>query len=351
MDNSYFIYTSQNQNIEIERFHICSWEFNNNSSFIEFGCEIRSHSIADKRLIQLELFIPWLDENCITEDFYDKLKVPENSRFIFNDSVTSSSFFDGGRNKNGVIHKFLERENLCILPVDTTPNYGKKILTLLINLELFGRFEQNQKDTNIYFRFSVKPKKALIATRKNGITKSTILYDIKLNQQRNIPENLIDEILHMELCKVNKCFCFNIIPNSYDLVFFDPSTLKNVRTLEYQSFKEYLGDDRLKEDDLIVVFNKKTGLDSYAFFSIFSKEYLGTEQLTIALIINLIAGLLLFWASMVFTLDQENKSFSIGMFPFVFWIAVVLIGLMIFYFIIKRKGWITKIKNYYESSS
>jgi hypothetical protein len=351
MDNSYFIYTSQNEHIEIERFHICTWEFNNNSSLIEFGCEITCDSITDKRLIQLELFISWLDENCITEDFYDKLKESKNSRFIFNDSVSSSIFLDGGRNRSGVIHTFSEREDLCILPVSLKANYEKKTLSILIDLELFERFQQKQPKTNIYFRFSVKPKNALIATRKNGITKSTILYDIKLNQQRNIPENLIDEILHMELCNVKQCFCFNIIPNSYDLVFFDSSTLKNVRTLEYQSFKEYLGDYRVKEDDLIVVFNKKTGLHSYAFFSIFSKEYLGTEQLTIALIINLIAGLLLFWASMVFTLEQEGKDFSFDMFPFVFWIAVGLIALMIFYFVIKRKGWITKIKNYYESSS
>lgn len=343
MDNSYFIYTNRNENLKIERFHICTWEFNNNSSFIEFGCEITSDSISEKGSIELELFIPWLDENCITEDFYDKLKESNNSRFIFNDSVSSSIFLDGGRNTSGVIHKFSDREDLCILPIKLKTNFGKKTLSISIDLELFGRCQQKQQNTNIYFRFSVKPKKTLIATRKNGITKSTILYDIKLNQQRNIPENLIDEILHMELCQVNQCFCFNIIPNSYDLVFFDSSTLKNVRNLEYQSFKEYLGDDRLKEDDLIVVFNKKTKLDSYAFFSIFSKEYLGTEQLTIALIINLIAGLLLFGASMVFTLDQEGRKFSLNMIPSLFWISVGLIVLMIFYFVIKRKGWLNKI--------
>lgn len=343
MDNSYFIYTGKNENLIIERFHICTWEFNNNSSLVEFGCEINHQSILGKEKVELELFIPWHDENCKTEDFYSRLQDTKNSRFIFNDSVSNSISLDGGRKMSGVIHQFSERDDLCILPVKLKSNCTKKILSISIDLESYKRSDKKKPNTNIYIRFSIKPKNALIATRKNGITKSTILYDIRLNQQRNIPENLVEEILHKKLCDVKQCFCFNIIPNSYDLVFFDSSTLKNVRTLEYQSFKQYLGDNRLKADDLIVVFNKKTGLDNYAFFSIFSKEYLGTEQLTIALIINLIAGLLLFWASMVFTLDLDGKDFSSDMFPFPFWIAIALIIIMILYFFIKRKGWVTKI--------
>lgn len=343
MENSFFIYTQQNENLRIERFHICTWEFRNNSAFIEFGCEITSESVSKKKNVQLELYIPWFNKTCVIEDFYDKLKDSKNSRFIFNDAVVSSTSLDGGRNNNGVVHQFSERDNLCILPVKFKGNYEKRTLSIIIDLELYERlWVKEQQKPNIYFRFSIKPENTLIATRKNGITKSTILYDIKLNERRNIPENLVDEIIHMNVCDVAQCFCFNIIPNRYDLVFFDSSTLKNVRTLEYKSFKEYIDDDRLLVDDLIVVFNKKKALDSYAFFSIFSKEYIGIHQLTIALIINLIAGLLLFLASMNFTLNEEGKKFSFNKIPSFFWVTFVLFFLMIFYFVIKRKGWFIK---------
>ena len=53
-----------------------------------------------------------------------------------------------------------------------------------------------------------------------------------------MPNYLLNEILQKQLCNVKYCFCFNIVPNTHDLVFFDSSTLKNVRTLEYESFKK-----------------------------------------------------------------------------------------------------------------
>ena len=54
---------------------------------------------------------------------------------------------------------------------------------------------------------------------------------------------------------------------------FDNSSHKNVRTLEYESFNKYLGDKRVKKDELIVVFNKKEVAESFSFFSdIFNGE-------------------------------------------------------------------------------
>ena len=38
MDNSYFVYAEND--IKIERFHICTWEFSNNKTLVEFGCEV-----------------------------------------------------------------------------------------------------------------------------------------------------------------------------------------------------------------------------------------------------------------------------------------------------------------------
>lgn len=77
------------------------------------------------------------------------------------------------------------------------------------------------------------------------------------------------------------------------MTFFDSSSLKNIRTLEFDSFKKYLGDNRVKQDELVVVFNKKKAQDSYAFFSIFSKERIGAGQFALAVLVNLVCAILL----------------------------------------------------------
>jgi len=37
MENSYFIFSNDESDIEIERFHNCIWEFGNDSSLVNFG--------------------------------------------------------------------------------------------------------------------------------------------------------------------------------------------------------------------------------------------------------------------------------------------------------------------------
>ena len=345
MDKSYFIYTSQEDNVVIKRFHICTWEFSDDSTLVEFGAEITANSIENKNSLELILFVPWLNTNAKVEDFYSKLKEASNSRFIFNDSILSTDSLDGGQNLNGVIHKFSERSKLCILPVTFISDFAHQKITVRIDLNLYNHFapEDNNQIPNIYFRFCITPNGSHISETKKGITKSTILYDIRLNQRRNIPEYLLNEILQSNLCNVNSCFCFNIIPNTHDLSFFDSSTLKNVRTLEYDSFNKYLGEKDLKEKDLIVVFNKASGLDAYAFFSIYSKEHIGIEQLTLALLINLVAGLLLFVASIDASYLHDKKKFSISDLPNLFWWVVALFILLLLY-LIKRRFKIPMIK-------
>ncbi|MEO6693166.1 MAG: hypothetical protein ABIO44_12555, partial [Saprospiraceae bacterium] len=141
-----------------------------------------------------------------------------------------------------------------------------------------------------------------ISMRKKGVSKSTIIYDIKVNERRNIPDDKIQYFNDQEFCKIKYCFSFNIFPNKYDIVFFDNTSLKNVRTLEYESFNKYLGDKRVKKDELIVVFNKKEVkefekkevAESFSFFSIYSMERIGPGQFALAILINIICGVLLF---------------------------------------------------------
>lgn len=299
MENSFFIYTKKGNSIQIERFHICTWEFNNNSSLVEFGFEISKESIKNDSLI-IFLFIPWAERSCETKDLYGKLSIAENSRFIFNDSISATKYLKPNTTNSGIIHTFSARNELCVLPADIKIDEDK-IVTVTLNLKAFREYTQETKP-NIYFRFWIKPSLPFISMRKKGVSKSTIIYDIKVNERRNIPDNKIDYFDDKEFCKINYCFSFNILPNKYDIVFFDNTSLKNVRTLEFESFNKYLGDKRVKKDELIVVFNKKEikefdkkeVAESFSFFSIYSMERIGTGQFALAILINIFCGVLLF---------------------------------------------------------
>tara|TARA_R110001583_G_scaffold56591_2_gene170666 strand:- start:3616 stop:4740 length:1125 start_codon:yes stop_codon:yes gene_type:complete len=343
MDNSYFILTEDKAPIEFLKFHICSWEFKNSSALIEFGGELNVANI-DKNEINLQLYLPWLTSTCNVTDLYDSLKDSSNSKFIFNDSVNNTNSLDGGDNLSGVIHEFAERDPLCILPLELSPEISKKILKIKIDL---SSYKEGQNKANIYFRFFVEPPLSSISTRKTGISKSTIIYDIKINEKRNLPISLKSTMKNNNLCTVKSCFCINVVPNNFELTFLDLSSLKNVRTLEYASFNHYLKDKRVEKDELIVVFNKKQDKVSkspcYSFFSIFFKERIGSGQFALAILINLICGILLFLP----TYRKENavvlySDITISNLPLELIIAVSLgIGLMIYFiwpFLIVRKN-------------
>jgi len=104
MDCNFFVLKDKAQSIEIERFHICTWEFRDNSALLELGCEINSSLFfksADIESLELKFYIPWIEKKCEVLDLYENLKDPGNCRFIFNDSVLSSIFLDEGQNKKG----------------------------------------------------------------------------------------------------------------------------------------------------------------------------------------------------------------------------------------------------------
>lgn len=346
MENSFFVFTDKINPVQLERFHICSWEFDNNSSLVEFGFEISKDSIKDN-VLKISLFIPWVEKSCETKDLYEKLSVPENSRFIFNDSVARTDSLDGGRNKSGVIHKFSGRNELCILPAKIEIMDGN-LVSATLNLQHYLNYNRDSKP-NIYFRFWIKPSVPYISMRKKGISKSTIIYDIKVNERRNIPDDKVSYFIDKELCEIKNCFSFNILPNKYDVVFFDNSSLKNVRTLEYDSFNKYLGDKRVKKDELIVVFNKKQNSESFSFFSIYSMERIGTGQFALAILISIICGILLFLPSYRKTFTPEISLLQVwAKLPFEIYLALAIAFVLILFFI---WPWITngyaKIKNQY----
>lgn len=280
MDSNYFVLSKHA--ITIERFHICSWELSPNAGLIEFGCDIQ---LDDRELdsLSVDMYIPWLND-LVPIDLYSRLKSSDNSKFIFNDSISSTTILDGSSTDNGVVHHFSER-TLCLLPV--TFCYDKRessILTIELNL---AEYKELTEKCNIYFRFHLEPKLDKITTRKLGVAKSTVIYDIKINERRNLPSFLIKN----NLLTIKRCFCFQIIPISYDMSFADSSHLKNIRSLEFQSFSEYLPNKKINDRELMVVFNQKKD-DNFSFFNIYTREYIGRDQIVLAVFINLVCSFL-----------------------------------------------------------
>lgn len=311
MENSYFVFTTKSKPIIIERLHLCTWEFKDNSALVEFGAEIANIMGSSDESLTINFYVPWLTKKMIVSDLYDNLKESENSRFIFNDSVNSSQYLDDGKKRNGVIHHFESRSPLCIMPIQSTIDEKMNIVSITINLKS-AKEVKLKEESNLYFRFYLKPDIQLISTRKSGVSRATIIYDIKINEKRNIPDSLIYSFQDIGLCEIKNCFCFNIIPNSYDLTFFDNSALKSLRTLEFDSFNKYLSYKQVKEKELVVVFNKKSQKESYNFFSIYSKERIGTGQFALAVLINLICGVLLFFPA-------YRKTYNYRFFTSDFW--------------------------------
>jgi hypothetical protein len=353
MDNSFFLRSHGNESVKIQKFQICTWEFNNKNSLIEFGIELNSKSILQKEEVILDLYIPWLKKECEIKDFYYKLKDSGNSRFIFNDSVSNTISLDGGQNSLGVIHEFSGKDRLCILPVKIENDANNQKIRLTIKLDNYKK--NTKQDSNAYIRIGVETNVDTISTKKKGIGKSTIIYDVKLNESRNVPTHLIEQFTKSSPCTIDTCFCFHIIPNSYDITFLESDHLKNVRTLEFKPFKTYLDDSRLKKDELIVVFSKKRNEDSYTFFSIYTKELIGVSQFAIAILINIICAFLFALPTIrtQIPVDLTFKNFFQA-FPIEYSIALLLALLMFLYFFFPtsflRMGslWSRIISSFYE---
>ena len=296
MDNSYFIFTSKATPLAISRFHVCSWEYKDDNALMEFGFEINASQCASADKCFLEIYIPWLKAAGEPLDLFENLKDPSNSKFVFNDSVLNTDYLPEGEKISGVIHNFYGRGKVCFLPVKFKKDLDKRLLEVEVDLYSFKNIEPEKP--NIYIRFCLEIGIDSISTRKTGISRSTIIYDIKINEKRNLPHHLSENLRSRDLCKIATCFCFNIVPNDHELTFLDNASLKSVRTLEYDAFSKYLGNKKVKDGNLVVVFNKKSKEESYSFFSIFTKERIGAGQFALAVLVNILTGIMLYLPSL-----------------------------------------------------
>lgn len=324
MDNSYYILAKEQ--ISIERMHICTWEFPQESSYIELGIEFPYESITDESLI-LYLAIPFIRKGDIVSCLQKNLSDSANGCFIFNDVVNGIDNV-GNDPRDGSILKFETRDNLTVLPCDIEVNEGH----ISLKIKKTKKYEGN-----LYFRVLVKLGNDTIAIKKKGIAQTNYTYDFKLNETRNLPQNIYDlkKEKALYICKVKKLFCLHAVPDNFVFSFVDSSKLKNIRKLESAAFQKYLPEIKaISKDCYNIMFLKDddhNGKESYSLFSICTEETIGSKQIALAIGANVLCSLLFALSSLRFIKDPDIMWYH--QIPWEYWVAsTILVFLCIYLF-------------------
>lgn len=325
MDNAYYILAKKQ--IEIERLHICTWEFPNDSSYIEFGMEF-SYDSFEANSLEMFLAGPFVAKHevfCLSEN----LSNSANGRFIFNDVVCGIDNV-GDDSRDGSILKFERREKLTILPCAIDVKDG--IITFVVN-------KPNRHDGNLYFRVLIKLEDSSVAIKKSGIAQTTYIYDFKINETRNLPQEIYDikKNHRLKICKVNNVFCLHAIPDNFAFSFVDSSKLKNIRKLETSAFQQYLPEVKgISKDCYNIMFLKDSEKESYSLFSICNEEAIGSKQIALAVGSNILCSLLFAFSALRFVKDPTIEWYK--QIPWEYWGAfAILIILCIYLFTSLKK--------------
>jgi len=355
MNNPFFILSEKS--LLIDRFHLCTWDLIGHNSFIELGFEVNwktpdnlkesevssekeesGNAILDS--IELTIIAPILQkvkDNTDVVCLAKRLVKSENCKFIFNDYLESwSEIQDDSR--NGVNLTFAGRGDLTILPIDIKEfNNQTGFITLSVEIP-------KSAHDQIYFRILVKSSAKTLALPKKGITKSTYIFDIRINEQRNLSDSIHDVIKHkhLKLCVIKNYFCFHIIPNNFEISFIDDEKLNSVRMLETDAFNNYLSDEvgqTIEKKKYIIIFNKWKSknlqvINGCSFFSIFNKEILGTGQIVLAIGANIICSLLFAIGTFRygFTASSEDSKWYRDIPNEYYGAGIILVGLIIYLF-------------------
>ncbi|MBO4664279.1 MAG: hypothetical protein J5663_07680 [Bacteroidaceae bacterium] len=335
MDNTYYILSEQTeQNVEIERLHICTWEIPYETSYIEVGMEFPFNSFPENAdFLNLYLAVPFLkkDKRNNIESLYKNLEDNDNCRFIFNDVINTRRNV-GRDSRDGMIVEFYNRDDLTLLPFEEDIDDGYVCLKI--------RKPENHNG-NIYVRALLKNEKDSIAIKKSGIAKTTYIYDIKVNETRNIPRNIYElkRNKNLVICNVRNLFCLHAVPDKFEFSFVDSSKLKNIRKLETSAFEKYLPQiEAIKNDCYNIMFLKDRKDEGvYSLFSICTEETIGSKQIAFALCANIFCSLLFAISSL--RLTKDVNVFCLKQLPLEYYISIWVIGSFVCYLTIHSRKW------------
>ena len=295
---------SNHNNIDVEKFHFCTWDVRDENTFVEAGICIKKDNNTPEN-IDIYLALPFLTAQATAESLHINLSNTANYRFIFNEIAEQTVAIDGD-NRNGCIVTIGNGANntdkkYAIVPATLKILSAQNILKLSIRKPA-GDFG------HIYTRILISINKKTIAETIRSITKRTYVYDIKVNEARNIPDDVFGykQANNLTILKIQKTFCLHCVPSDYEIGFSDAIKLKNVRKLEMEAFSNYLPLLKKLHGGYNIIFLKEENENGNLFFTTFSKEYIGNKQLLIALMTNLICNLLFAIASFRSTLNTND---------------------------------------------
>lgn len=313
MNNSFFILSKQE--VIISRFHICTWDIKNANTFIELGIEFDFPK--DVNSVDFKFFAPFAKKQNNIKCLLKNLITGNNSKFIFNDIIERNSPINED-DRHGSILDFKSRGKLAILPIENIMVKEDGIISFQVN--------KPEIDTEFkcYIRFLINTSYKTLSSKQNGINNTSFIYDIKLNERRNLPDNVVAATNNYKFCTIDSCFCFHVVPNSFNILFVDQNKMKNIRILEVEAFKNYLSIElkKIEENGYMILFNKQNKEDSYSFFTVFNKEIIGSHQITIAILINIFSGLLLGISSLRKSIDSSICFWK--QIPVEYWILLIL---------------------------
>lgn len=322
MNNAYYILAKEQ--VSIERLHLCTWEFPEESSFIEFGLEFSYESFIQDS-IDFYLAAPFIKKGDTVTCLLNNLSDRDNARFIFNDVVKGIENVEDDP-RDGSILSFEKRGKITVLPCDIKIDDG--VISFKIK-------KPNRYDGNLYFRVLIKIGNDTIAIRKKGIAQTSYIYDFKINETRNLPQNIYElkKNKGLEICEVKKMFCLHAVPDNFVFSFVDSSKLKNIRKLESIAFQKYLPEIKsISKDCYNIMFLKDDdhdGKESYSLFSICTEETIGSKQIALAIGANILCSLLFAFSSLRYIKDSNIEWYC--QIPWEYWGALSILVLLFIY--------------------
>lgn len=324
MNHSIFLLSDEQ--ISVRRFHICTWDLLEDNACIEIGCEVNPGE--EKEIV---IYLPFFEEGMEIIDLYSSFSKSENIRFIFNDKVKNISP-DDGTGIHAMEVTFEEREPLRFIKCE-----DKKISKNIIS------FTVNHKRNGIpyYFRILIRSNnKNTFAIKRKGITQSNYIYDFKVNEKRNMPEEIDNLIVKsgLKLANIGTFFCLNVVPDNFQISFIDSSKLKNIRKLENILFSNYLPDLKsLKKDRYLIVFLKHKISETdknCALFVSYINEHFGLVQVTYSIFLNLVCTLLFSLGSL--RISDNEGLFVFHGFPIEYGIGLIFVISFMIYLVLPR---------------
>ena len=262
------IYLLSNRgNLTVEKFHFCTWDVRDENTFVEVGICIKKENNTPEA-IDFYLALPFLTEQTTAESLHTNLADTANYRFIFNEIAEHTDSINGdnsygciitiGNGVNEQDKKYAEVPATCSIMA------GQNMVKLSIRKPagVYG---------HIYSRILIKTNRKTIAETISSITKRTYVYDIKVNEARNIPDDVFNykQEQDLKLLKIQNTFCLHCVPSDYELGFSDSAKLKNVRKLEMDAFCHYLPLLIRMRGGYNIVFLKEKNVNGNSFFTTF----------------------------------------------------------------------------------